>query len=112
MRNAFYNSGTTMALGSNIKNFTLELFNGNDVDREPEYSCQGVGLEWLNYQQIKLPGFDAMVSVSLESVWQEAIQQQKSSATVLVTGYETIVKFSNTMQLKTPFTAKLSINYV
>jgi len=100
-----------MAVNTHIKNFKLELFNGDDVEAEPEYSCQGEGDEWLNYQQIRLPGFDTTVFVSLEAVWQQAIEQQKPSSIVSVTGYETIVKFSNTMQLKTPFTAKLSINY-
>jgi len=100
-----------MAVNANIKHFTLELFNGDNLEKTPVYSCQGVGEDWLNYQQIRLPGFDSTISVSLVSVWQEAIEQRKSNHTTAVTGFESIVKFSNTMQLKTPFTAKLSINY-
>lgn len=100
-----------MALKSLIISFELELFHGSNVDGEPEYRQGGVGDEWLNYQQITLSGFDGRVVVSLHSVWQQAIAQQKKSFTASVIGYETYYKVWRYSAAKNVLYSQISILY-
>jgi len=100
-----------MAINKTVKSFELEIFTGNRAEGEAEHHYSGENDEWLDYQYIKSPGFDGVISLSLEAIWQAAIEQQKTNFIAPVTGYETIVKFGDTMQMKSPFTVKLHISY-
>ena len=51
------------------------------------------------------------MSLSLEVLWEKAIQSKLSSISAAVTGYETIVKFGMTQQLKVPYFVELLIEY-
>jgi len=100
-----------MAINKTVKSFELEIFNGRHAEGEPEHHYSGENDEWLDYLHIKTPGFDGVISLSLEAIWRTAIEQQKTSFIAPVTGYETIVKFGDTMQMKSSFTVKLLISY-
>ncbi|MEH6502824.1 MAG: hypothetical protein V7682_02860 [Cycloclasticus sp.] len=100
-----------MAIKNVVKSFLVEVFNGKKMDAEPEYTFQGENDEWLEYQNLRLQGFDGSISIQLENIWREVLNQQKSYFIAPVVGYETIIKFGNTMQIKTPFTVKISISY-
>jgi len=100
-----------MALEQVIKSFLVEIFSGSSIEGEAEYTCHGINDEWLDYQLVKLPGFDGVITVSLENVWQQALKGNESCYIVPVIGYETIIKFGDTMQMKSHFTVKLSLIY-
>ena len=100
-----------MAKNKTVKSFDIEIFSGSLAEGESEHHYSGENDEWLDYLNIKSPGFDGVISISLEGVWRTAIEQQKTNYTAPVTGYETIVKFGDTMQMKSSFTVKLLISY-
>ncbi len=94
-----------------VKSFELRLYRGRNTDGEPEFSVSGSGDEWENYQRVRVPGFDGSVSISLEGFWAAVLEQQLHDATAEVTGYETIVKFGDTQQLKEDFTVVVQVAY-
>ena len=84
-----------------IQRFELKIFDGKSIDGSPSYSANGTGEDWKNYIELKLQGFDGMILVNLYNVWREIIDNKASSYQGVVEGRETIVKYSDTMQLNT-----------
>jgi len=94
-----------------IRNFQLQLFSGRSKKGECVFEKSSNSNNWQDYIDLKVPGFSGSVSVSLASAWHTVINEQLDSYSGLVTGYETIVKFGNTHQLKENYTVKISVNY-
>ena len=94
-----------------MKKFELKIYCGKSNNGSCEYEVEGDCDQWSQYTQIKLPGFDGSVSLSLEGLWENAIQSKHNSISEVITGYETIVKFGSTQQLKTSYFVELLIEY-
>ena len=96
---------------ANIRKFDLKIFSGNSNRGDCHYEAEGSSIEWQEYQHIKLPGFDGAVFLSLEAIWKNAIDVKLTSIFLPVIGYETIVKFGATQQLKEQYFVELNIDY-
>ena len=94
-----------------IESFELRLCRGPGAGGEPELSVSGSGDEWERYLRVRVPGFDGSVSIDLEGFWAAVLEQKLEAAEAEVTGYETIVKFGDTRQLREKFTAVVKISY-
>ena len=91
------------------KRFQLKVFRGKKVIEEPETTYSGCMDELTAYQVLKLAGFDGRITLRLDEFWNKVIQEDLVAYTTTLTGYETIIKFGNTMQLKEPFTVAVEI---
>lgn len=91
-----------------VAQFTMILCdaNGNEL-----YKTEGKGEKWQLYQDIQTEGFNGSICFSLRQAWSYALEHQLSEHQANVTGYETIRKFGEAMQLKTPAQVKLKITY-
>jgi len=100
-----------MAESINIKQFKLDVFRGKEVSDSPEKSYSGTGHDWMSYRCIYLEGFDGRVTLNLELFWKKVIANKLDVFTQTLLGYETIIKFGETMQLKEAFTAQAEVSY-
>lgn len=81
--------------------FRLTVFQGNSTDAADVHE-DDVG-NWGHYERLRLPGFDGSYSLSLSGLWAAYFENGQTRIEQTLTGYETIVKFGNTMQLKQNF---------
>lgn len=95
----------------NIKQFKLDVYRGKEVNNTPENSYSGVGHDWMSYRCIYLQGFDGRITLNLELFWKKVIANKLKTFSQTLLGYETIVKFGDTMQLKEAFTVHAEIAY-
>ena len=91
--------------------FALTLYQGLDKSGTMVYQTKGIEKDIEDNQWFKFPGFDGVISLSLSSVWESALAHKHQYIEQRVYGYETIIKYNNTMQLKEPFTLILEIEY-
>ena len=94
-----------------IKSFELNIYRGQTVTDTPEYSVIGAGDDWANHTRLKFPGFDGSISLSLEDFWLNVLNNKTESCVQLLEGYETIIKYGDTMQLKEPFMVELKAQF-
>ena len=99
-------------MADNIKpaSFRLRLFTNHNTDVEPELDITGSTEDLADYMSISLPGFDTTVSVSFKDVWPAILNGNLKTYSGKVIGFETIVKFGNTMQLENIYTVMVEIN--
>ncbi|MFL0803507.1 MAG: hypothetical protein K6L81_07290 [Agarilytica sp.] len=98
-------------MSKKIASFELNIYAGAGENSEPVYSCSGLGDEWLQYMQVRLPGFDGTMLLRLEGFWRTVAEEMPSRYSEQITAYETIVKMGDTMQLKSIFNAIATIFY-
>ena len=91
------------------KRFQLKIFRDKKVADEPEATYTGSMDELTAYQVLKLAGFDGRITLRLDDFWNKVIEEGLSEYIATLTGYETIIKFGNTMQLKELFTVVVDI---
>jgi len=94
---------------NHTKSFELRIFSGQTNQGKCEFETKIEPSEWPQFLQVKLPGFDGSVSVSLEEFWASALQSNQTYYSQAVFGYETIIKFNNTQQLKVPYLVELKV---
>lgn len=94
-----------------LDHFQAKVFSGNRTTGESEIEFSGQGPQWENYRTIKLPGFNGSQTLNLDNFWLDVFTHQQCIVTAKLTGLETIVKYSNTQQLKEPFTIVASLTY-
>lgn len=92
---------------SRSKRFCLIVIAGNSS--EAAAVCEGDLDDWKRYEQLKMPGFDGSYSLSLSGLWAEFFENGHVPVEHVVTGYETIVKFGDTMQLKQDFRVTIEL---
>ncbi len=100
-----------MANTSKLKKFKLTLYAGDNIDGEAVDEYQGAGEQWVNYQQLKLPGFDGSQTLNLQDFWLNVANTKPLAITTRIYGIETIVKWSNTHQIKNVFTLVAELSY-
>lgn len=101
----------------NLTAFRITIYLGNSVPNknslvEPEREITGSGDEHLQYQHLRVNGFDGGASLSLVDFWKTILEQKLTSYTTTLTGRETIFKFGKTMQLKHNFTVCAEVSYL
>jgi hypothetical protein len=75
----------------------------NRQDFQPIVEYSDKGINWSDYQRLKVPGFDSVQTVCLTDFWNSILSEQIEEITVPVVGVETIIKWSNTRQIKQQF---------
>jgi hypothetical protein len=95
----------------NLKTFTLAIYESKNINREPILSYKGATDDWLKYSTVRPRSFDESYTLNLEDFWGKVLTNQFTEYTETITGYATIIKFSNTMQLKHSFTAYVVCTY-
>ena len=81
--------------------FRLTVFEGNSTEAAAVHEDETGS--WGQYERLRLPGFDGSYSLSLSGLWAAFFESGQTRVEQTLTGYETIVKFGNTMQLKQEF---------
>lgn len=81
--------------------FRLTVFEGSNTEAAAVYENEL--RDWGKYERLRLPGFDGSYSLSLSGLWAAFFANEQMPIEHTLTGYETIVKFGNTMQLKQDF---------
>lgn len=94
-----------------LDHFHGRIYAGNRTTGEPETDFTGNGQQWSNFRSIKLPGFDGRQTLNLDNFWLEVFTHQSNEITTQLIGLETIIKHSNTQQLKQPFTIVANLTY-
>jgi len=93
------------------KTFTLTIYEGSNSNSEPVIVYDGVADDWLSYCTVHPRGFDQSYTLRLDGYWENVLTNQLTEYTETLIGYETIVKFGNTMQLKQPFTVHIVCSF-
>jgi hypothetical protein len=94
-----------------LDHFQARIFAGSQIFGDSEFEFSGKGDQWMDYRSIKLPGFDGSQTLNLDDFWSDVFTHQHTDISAKLTGQETIVKYSNTQQLKEPFTIVASLTY-
>lgn len=93
------------------KSFLLNIYAGRNATEEALWQEQGKGADWQKLDAIRLPGFDGRVHLPLVGFWAAALAARQPRFEQQVEGLETIVKFGDTMQLRTVYTAVLEAQF-
>lgn len=94
-----------------VSSFEIKVYCGKSNEGICEYETKVYSALWQQYSLINLAGFDGSVSLSLGGVWEKVIQSKLSTISEVLTGYETIVKYGATQQIKIPYFVELIIEY-
>jgi len=65
---------------------------------------EGSSDDWQKCSTVHPGGFDESYTLRLDDYWGNILTKQLTEYTETLTGYETIIKYGNTMQLTHPFT--------
>jgi len=84
--------------------FVLTIYDGKNGDGEPVLVYEGSADDWSNCFIVHPSGFDGNYTLRLEDYLQHVVAKQLAEYSETLTGYETIIKYGNTMQIKHPFT--------
>ena len=87
--------------------FRLIVFEGNSHEAAAVHESELD--DWARYEHLKLPGFDGSYSLSLSGLWGQFFETDHAPIEQTLTGYETIIKFGGTMQLKQLFRVTLEL---
>lgn len=89
--------------------FSLRLYAGAKTTGDAEFESIIPYIKREEYRTLYLPGFDGRITIQLNDLWLQFENEELTTLTQEVTGYETIVKFSTTMQVENRYTAILEI---
>jgi hypothetical protein len=97
-------SDETRSIGS----FRVNVYHRSSADPVAQYV--GTGDEWRLRSSLRTPIVDETYTVRVDGVWSDLLQGDQDRIEQDVEGLATIVKFSNTMQLREPFRVVIEIN--
>ncbi|KXF83074.1 hypothetical protein [Enterovibrio coralii] len=76
-----------------------------------EYESSGKGKEWHSSRTVRLEGFNDFRVISLDTIWQQMLENKETQFSGVVLALETIVKLGDTLQLETPYDVEINITY-
>ncbi len=94
-----------------INKFNLKIYNGSSTKGKPVFTAAGNGDYWKSYITINLPGFDGTIVLSLAEFWDKVLKVNLNQYQESIYGFETIIKFGDTMQLKELFIVVVEVDY-
>ena len=89
------------------KTFILTIYEGKNSNSEPVFIYEGAADDWEKCYTVHPRGFDESYTLRLEGYLENVLVKKLTEYSETLTGYETIVKYGNTMQLKHPFTVHI-----
>lgn len=101
-----------MTTNKTLQYFQAKIFSGIRTTGDSERDFSGEGHKWQDYRTIKLPGYSGSQTLNLDDFWLEVFTHQNNEVIVKLTGLETITKFSDTHQIKEPFTIVANLTYI
>ena len=87
--------------------FRIIVYEGSSTEAAATYENDLTS--WADYEGLRMPGFDGSYSLSLSGLWAEFFAKDHAAVEQVLTGYETIVKFGDTMQLKQAFRVTIEL---